>query len=196
MKLFKKDYSALSDEELVVWMAKGKKLAFDHLYERYAAAMHYFFQQKLKKDKEKAEDFVHDLFAKLIQKPESFDSSRIFKTWLYSVANNMVKNEYKKMQVRSNTQNGLEEDFGITDDSRGSLEILHWQNFEEKLEGVIEELDIKHSEVFQLRHLQEMSIKEIAEVLVINEGTVKSRLFHAHKKVAERMREFDPKNRR
>lgn len=196
MRLFRKDFSVYSDEELVVWMSKGKKDAFDQLYERYAAPMHYFFQQKLKRDKEKAEDFVHDLFAKLIQKPESFDPTRVFKTWIYSVANNMVKNEYKKMEVRSNTNNGLDENYGIEDEQRGSLEQLHWKNFELKLEGVIESLDVKHSDVFQLRHLQEMSIKEIAEVLLISEGTVKSRLFHAHKKVAERMQEFDPKYKR
>jgi RNA polymerase sigma factor (sigma-70 family) len=48
----------------------------------------------------KARDFTQDLFSKLIQKPDSFDENRSFKTWLYSIAHNMCKNEYAKMEVR------------------------------------------------------------------------------------------------
>ena len=196
MGLFNKDFSNNTDEELVVFLSKGKQRAFDELYARYSSNMLYFFMQKLKRDKEKAEDFTHDLFSKLIKRPESFDSSRNFKTWFYSVANNMVKNEYKRMEVRSNTHNGLNEDFGIESREEGSLDKVHWQDFSSKLSFVLSEIEDKHSEVFELRHLQEMQIKEIAEVLNISDGTVKSRLYHAHKKIAAKMSEYDPKIKR
>jgi RNA polymerase sigma-70 factor (ECF subfamily) len=56
----------------------------------------------------------------------------------------------------------------------------------------LDELDDKHKEVFSLRHIEGLSIKEIAEVLEINEGTVKSRLFYATKYLAESLKEFNP----
>jgi RNA polymerase sigma-70 factor (ECF subfamily) len=56
----------------------------------------------------------------------------------------------------------------------------------------LDELDEKHAVVFKMRHLDGLSIKEIAEIIEINEGTVKSRLFNATKKMAENLKEFNP----
>ena len=54
------------------------------------------------------------------------------------------------------------------------------------------ELDHKHREVFEMRHIQGLSIKEIAEILDISDGTVKSRLFYATKNLAEKLKEYNP----
>jgi RNA polymerase sigma-70 factor (ECF subfamily) len=53
-------------------------------------------------------------------------------------------------------------------------------------------MDEKHREVFALRHLEGLSMKEIAEVMEINEGTVKSRLFYATKFLAEKLKVYNP----
>src|SRR5690554_716463 len=103
MKIFGVKYKKQSDEQLVKLMSKGDERAFDEIYQRYGSKLAAYFTRKLKHDKEKGEDFMHDLFAKLIDRPELFDPTRSFKTWIYSVANNMCINEYKKMAVRSNT---------------------------------------------------------------------------------------------
>ena len=47
-------------------------------------------------DKEKAADFTQDLFLKVIEKVSSFNLDYCFKTWIFSIANNMCKNEYRK----------------------------------------------------------------------------------------------------
>jgi RNA polymerase sigma-70 factor (ECF subfamily) len=144
------------------------------------------------KDKEKAEDFVHDLFAKIINKPESFDVDRTFKTWIYSVANNMVKNEYKKQEVRKNTSNGLDNTFAVSDQNTNVLDEVQDLFFQNAFQNCLMDLDEKHKEVFSLRHLDGLSIKEIAEVLEISDGTVKSRLFYATKYLSESLKEFNP----
>jgi RNA polymerase sigma-70 factor (ECF subfamily) len=56
----------------------------------------------------------------------------------------------------------------------------------------LEALDQKHSEAFKLRHIEGLSIKEIAQVLEISEGTVKSRLFYATKYLAASLKDFNP----
>ena len=103
MRLIKPRYQEMTDESLMIAVSKGDQRAFDEIYQRYSSPLLGFFIRMLWKDREKAEDFVHDIFAKIIRKPELFDPKRSFKTWVYSVANNMCKNEYKKQEVRKNT---------------------------------------------------------------------------------------------
>ena len=65
--------------------------------------------------------------------------------------------------------------------------------FSAKLEEELDKLDPDHKATFVMRHHEDMAIKEIAAVFACSEGTVKSRIFYTLKKLAERMKEFDPK---
>lgn len=190
MSLLKPSYEDLSDEKLLSKMASGNQHAFDLIYKRYANALLNYFYRRMWKDREKAEDFVHDLFTKLIQKPELFDTTRSFKTWIYSVANNMCKNEYKKQEVRSNTTNGLEHYQAVSDQSHDSSIHAHFVIFGEEFQEKLNELDSKHRDAFLMRHVEGFSIKEIAETLQINEGTAKSRIFNATKQLANKLAHY------
>lgn len=192
MRILRTNYKSLSDEALMEAVSKGDKRAFDELYSRYASPLLGYFMRMMWKDREKAEDFVHDLFAKIIRKPEYFDPSRSFKTWVYSVANNMCKNEYKKHEVRKNTSSGLDQHFAVGDDSRNVMNEVQDMQFKDAFEDCLDLLDDKHKEVFVLRHVDGLSIKEIAECIEISEGTVKSRLFYATKYLAESLKEYNP----
>jgi RNA polymerase sigma-70 factor (ECF subfamily) len=192
MKIFRAQHNTFTDEELMQAISKGDKRAFDELYNRYAAALLRYFMRMLWKDREKSEDFVHDLFAKIVNKPEYFDPTRSFKTWVYSVANNMCKNEYKKAEARKGMSNGLDNHYALSDTSVNVMNEVQDSFFQEAFVKNLAELDDKHKEAFSLRHIEGLSIKEIAEVLEINEGTVKSRLFYATKYLAESLKEFNP----
>lgn len=176
----------------MIAIGKGDQRAFDEIYQRYSGPLLGYFIRMLWKDREKAEDFVHDIFAKIVRKPELFDPTRKFKTWLYSVANNMCKNEYKKQEVRKNTSNGLDEHYAVGDANTDVFSEVHDRFFREEFEECLSALDEKHSEAFKLRHIEGLSIKEIADVLEISDGTVKSRLFYATKYLAESLKEFNP----
>ncbi len=192
MRLVKPRYQDMTDESLMTAISKGDKRAFDQIYERYSGPLLGYFIRMLWKDREKAEDFVHDIFAKIIRKPELFDPSRSFKTWIYSVANNMCKNEYKKQEVRKNTSNGLDESYVVKDHNANVMSEVFDNQFRDEFEKSLEDLDLKHSEVFKLRHIEGLSIKEIAEILEISDGTVKSRLFYATKYLASSLEAFNP----
>lgn len=194
MQLFKPSYHSFSDEKLMLTLSKGDKRAFDELYARYAKALKGYFMRMLWKNESKSEDFVHDLFVKIIHNPESFDSNRSFKTWLYSVACNMCKNEYKKQEVRKGTSTGIDQFYSISDKGVDVLNEVQMSHFGTKFEKSMDELKTEHQEVFSLRHMDGLSIKEIAEVLEINEGTVKSRLFYATKQLADKLKEFNTVN--
>lgn len=194
MQLFKPSYHSFSDEKLMLTLSKGDKRAFDELYARYAKALKGYFMRMLRKNESKSEDFVHDLFVKIIHNPESFDSNRSFKTWLYSVACNMCKNEYKKQEVRKGTSTGIDQFYSISDKGVDVLNEVQMSHFGTKFEKSMDELKTEHQEVFSLRHMDGLSIKEIAKVLEINEGTVKSRLFYATKQLADKLKEFNTVN--
>ena len=189
MILFKKRYDSYLDEELMALLSKGDKRAFDELYNRYSSVLFGYFNKMLWRDREKAEDLVHDIFAKIIVNPLAFDVSRSFKTWLFAVACNMCKNEYKRKEVRKNTSIGIDSHISVSSDTNVLNEVqdrIFMSAFDESLI----QLDDKHRDVFTLRHLQGFSLKEIADVLEINEGTVKSRLFYATKQLAEKLKEY------
>lgn len=192
MKLLKPQHKSMSDEDLMKEISNGDKRAFDELYDRYSGPLMGYFFRMLWKDREKAEDFVHDLFAKIVRKPDLFDPSRKFKTWIYSVANNMCKNEYKRQEVRKNTSSGLDHTYNVGDGSTNVMNEVHESQFKQEFVKKLDELDGKHSEVFKLRHLEGLSIKEIAEVLEISDGTVKSRLFYATKYLAQSLEHYNP----
>jgi RNA polymerase sigma-70 factor (ECF subfamily) len=191
MQLFKPKYNSFTDEELMKALSKGDQRAFDELYKRFYGQLLGYFKNMLWGDREKAEDMVHDIFAKIIKNPDYFDSNRSFRTWLFSVASNMCKNEYKKQAVRKNTSTGVEDYRSISSSTNVLAEVQDIQ-FQQAFEENLAKMDEKHREVFALRHLEGLSMKEIAEVMEINEGTVKSRLFYATKFLAEKLKVYNP----
>ena len=189
MIIVKKRFDSLSDEDLMVQLSLVEKRAFDEIYLRYSGVLFGYFNKMLWQDKEKAQDMVHDLFAKLIVNPTAFDANRSFKTWLFTIACNMCKNEFKKIEVRKNVSNSLDQHYSLKSEDN-VLNTVQDKFFKVAFDESMESLDDKHREVFSLRHLQGLSMKEIADVLVINEGTVKSRLFYATKQLAEKLKDY------
>ncbi len=182
-----------SDEALMARAAKGDSKAFALIYDRYAGKMQWYFLKMLGKDAEKARDFTQDLFVKLAEKPHLFDTDKKFSTWIYSVAHNMCKNEYRKLSIRHHVKG---EDIGVEkrisdEHAKDPAMELDKNTFEQMLELELRLLDENHRTAFLLRYKEEMSIKEIAEIMGTSEGTVKSRLFYTVKKLSEKLRSFE-----
>jgi RNA polymerase sigma-70 factor (ECF subfamily) len=187
MRLFKKNYEKYSDEELMLLFIKGDRKSFEQIYIRYGNYLVNYFNRKLWQDRNKAEDFTQEIFGKIIDRPEMFDTSKKFKTWLFTVASNMCKNEYKRVEIRKSTRNDLPEGYeGVAKDELAD-NVLDKKTFAQNLNLELNKLKDKHKEVFMLRHFEGLSLKEIAVVLDINEGTVKSRLHNVTKTLASKL---------
>ena len=185
-------YSSHTDNELMQLIVERDSRAFSELYDRYNRMLVNYFYKMLWQDEEKAQDFMQDLFTKIVEKPKSFDIKRNFKTWMFSVANNMCKNEYRKQAVRKNTSYDLDENYQIKDTAMNAMDSLQDTQFSEKLNVELAKLDEKQKSTFVMRYFQEMSIKEIAETLQCSEGTIKSRLFYTLKKLTVSLKDFAP----
>lgn len=185
-------YTSYSDNELMQLVVDKDSRAFSELYDRYSQMLANYFFKMLWQDEEKTQDFMQDLFTKIIEKPHLFDLKRNFKTWMFSVANNMCKNEYRKQSIRKNTSYDMDEGYQIKDNQASALDSLQDSLFSEKLTQELELLDEKQKSTFVMRYFQDMSIKEIAQALDLSEGTVKSRLFYTLKKLTVSLKDFAP----
>lgn len=168
---------------------QGDHQAFTVLYDRYSPRMMAYFYRMLWNDKERAADMTQDLFTKLIKHSTSFDENKKFKTWIYSIAGNMCKNEYRHEEVKTRHKQSKGD---LPPSTTSPVELDH-ARFKEDLEERLKSLDHVKRSVFIMRFKQQLSIKEIADVMECSEGTIKSRIFYTLKELSDKLKEYDPK---
>jgi RNA polymerase sigma-70 factor (ECF subfamily) len=174
-------YNSTTDEHLMNAIHQGDTLAFNVLYQRYNKRLMYYFYRMLGNSSEKARDFLQDLFMKIIERPQLFDVSKRFSTWIFSVAHNMCKNEYRRMAVRSNMvfDEDIDQYSEINEASLRDMQITADQIFNE-----IDQLGELEKSAFLLYYREDFSLQEISKVLDLPEGTIKSKLFYTRKKLS------------
>lgn len=177
-------YEKMSDEHLMIAIHAGDSAAFNVLYQRYSKRLLYYFYRMLGNCREKSQDFLQDIFVKIIERPELFDAARRFSTWVFSVAHNMCKNEYRRVAVRSNTllETDIDQYPEISEPDLNELKITASQIFEQ-----INELGENEKATLLLYYREDFSLQEIGKILSMPEGTVKSKLFYARKKLLAKL---------
>jgi len=189
MSVFRKDISSLSDEALMQLLSSRRSNdALTELHARYSKKVLGFFIRMFQGDVDKAQDFVQDLFIRILEKQHLFNPEKKFYTWMFTIASNMCKTSFRKIRDLRIS----EDDYELNGQIIWNENALDKVMFRKVLKEVIENLEEHHRLTFSLRYMQEFSIKEIAEMTDTSEGTVKSRLFYATKKVAKELQEFNP----
>lgn len=182
--IFRKNNKAYTDSHLMQLIMAGDQAAFSELYLRYKSRMYYYFYRMLGNSADQANDFLQELFMKLIERPESYRPEFNFSTWLYSIANNMCKNEYRRRSIRMEYQAERSPMTPFESVNEAGIEP------EQVMEKVFQTLDLfgeEHRSAFLLHYREGFSVKEVAEILDLAEGTVKSRLFYTRKLLAEKL---------
>jgi len=181
-----KAYQDRSDEALMLLMQSGEEGAFNVLYERYGHRLYRYFYRMLGQDEALAGDCTQELFLRIIEKSEAFDPNRRFSTWAYAIAANMVKNEYRRRSRLPELQR-LPDD-GLPQDTATELfSRLDAGARRRLLEQAVQQLSEQQRECFLLRYQEELPIQEISQIVGCPEGTVKSRLHYALRKLNERL---------
>ncbi len=183
-----------SDEQLMVQImshhapssAKLAESALVELHARYSKKLLGYFIKMLNKDVDLAQDFVQEVFLKIMEKKHLFDPEKRFYSWVFAIASNMCKTAYRHhgKLVELNTETSK---LGVLDESK-----LEKKLFLAALQKSIDELEHYHKTVFVLRYLEHFSLNEIAEITESSLGTVKSRLFYATRKITESLKHYDP----
>jgi RNA polymerase sigma-70 factor (ECF subfamily) len=171
-------YGKKTDEDLMALLQRGDHRAFGHIYDRYAPRLKAFFVRMLWTDQELAEDQVHDLFSKIIDRPELFKEGYLFKSWVFQVASNMCKNAYRKRAFEQAYRNQLSRDgIGFASVEKELDEEIQMN----RLVTALEKMDEDLMALFLLRYQQDLSTAELARIFDVPEGTIKSRLYQVRK---------------
>jgi RNA polymerase sigma-70 factor (ECF subfamily) len=190
MSFFRKSYQTHTDQALLMLLKEGNERAFDALYDRYSKRLLYYFYKMLGRDEAKAQDFLQDLFLKIIEKNHLYNPDHSFETWIFSVAHNQCKNEYRRNTLQNSLFSIAETD-PVPDES---VEFTEWYDnelFEKLLQEELDAMDADQRTTFILRYQENLSLEQISQVLDCPVGTIKSRLFYAKKRLAARLKIFD-----
>jgi RNA polymerase sigma-70 factor (ECF subfamily) len=148
------------DERLLEGLQAGEESAYETLVERYQQPV-YNLVYRLLRDSEDASDVVQDVFLKVFRKVGSFRGESSLRTWVYRIAVNEVHNHSRWNGRHRRQEVGLEGD----DESRGYCDIL----------PAASESPFAYA-LIVLRDIEDLSYEEIAEILLVPIGTIKSRI--------------------
>lgn len=179
-----KPYVKYSDADLMRRVCNADKEAFNELYKRYSRPLLYYFYRMLGNSEEMAQDFLQDLFYKLVEKPHLYNPDQRFSTWLFSIAHNMCKNEYRRRAVRNHIF--LSEN--LVTYHTGEEDAPDLSTMVNMIYDELDNLGESHKTAFILRYREGFQVKEIGEILNLPEGTVKSRLFYARRILAGKLK--------
>ena len=170
-----------SDEAVIRRIADGDQPAMRILFARHRVAI-YRWLLRLVGDEALAEDLLSDVFLDVWRKAASFGGRSSVSTWLLAIA------RYKGLSARRRrTDAELNDELAssVADPSDDPELVLQKRNREELLRRSLARLSPEHGEVIDLVYYHGKSVKEVAEIVGINEATVKTRMFYARKKLAE-----------
>jgi len=169
--------SGHSDEQLASQVQKGDTQAFGVLVERYQAKMLRYARKFLLADN--SEDAVQEVFIKVYQNINSFDTGQRFSPWIYRIAHNEFINHLKK-SGREQLSFFDPDTFFPHPIAKETAEGETEKNEAKKtvLAG-LDKLDVKYREALVLFYLEELSYKEISDVLKVPVATVGVRIKRA-----------------
>lgn len=168
--------SSLSNDELMLRVSKkDDDRAFGELYHRHARRMMGFFFRQLNGDEALAADLTQDAFMRVWTARSKFTGSK-FRTWILTIAYNLVKNHYRHNEHEKQYEAFAKQTSEETAES-DVVEQLDKDAFDKALRQELEKLQPEGRLLFSLRFEEELSVPEIASLMALPEGTVKSRLY-------------------
>lgn len=181
----------LFEKRLIQGLKKKDAIAFEKFVEMYQKDI-YNLSLRFLGNEQDALDITQELFIKVLKKIDTFEGNSKLSTWVYRITVNYCKDFVKKNRRR--THISLDKPIGNADgDFLNEIEdggptpqtILEKKLENELLQNAIESLEGEQKEIIILRYINELSYSEIGEILKLPEGTIKSRLSRARKKLAE-----------
>lgn len=177
-----------SDEQLMLRVGAGSGAAFEELYRRYARRLQGFFFRQLGGDEEAAADATHDAFVRLYEARDRYVEGRRVDTWLFTIAYNLCRNRYRTNAYAADYLTTLDAEPVSTED----IEIeMDRETLRQALAKVLEGLAPPLRLLFSLRYEEELTVPQIASVLDIPQGTVKSRLHKTMLHIRRQLRDYE-----
>lgn len=177
--------------ELAVKAASGDESAFEDLVYATERTVYNMALRACGGDEHDASDLSQDIYIKLWRSLASFRGDSSFNTWLYRIVQNAAADRARKaarertVSLTAEAEDGEDgrDEIDIEDTSPTPEDALVESEANVGIMQALNKLSENHREIVTLRYLDGFSVLEIADILKIDEGTVKSRLFRAREKL-------------
>ena len=182
------DTRSLTDEQLVDLFREGHRQTFRVIVDRYRQELFHFLVRFVG-NRSTAEDVFQETFLKVYQSIDMVDTSRRFKPWLFTIAANKARDHLRRSDQRrfpqiSGPRSGNDDQPMEIFDLMGAdlplpEEQIEREETQQRVKEAVDQLPDHLREILLLAYFQRFSYKQIAQILAIPLGTVKSRLHAA-----------------
>lgn len=183
----------MNDRELIASIKSDKENAFRRLVEQHKQAV-YYLSLSLTGNHSDAEDLSQEVFIKVYQSIEKFRMDAKIQTWLYRITVNAFIDRKRKKVLTMTSYHEESNANESTDKSMPEMSIIgdperqtQARQIQTHIKGAMKHLSPKEKSAFVLRHYHDQPLKEIARLINVSEGTVKSLLFRAVKKMQKHL---------
>ncbi len=183
-----------AEQELIRRLALGDRAAFRELVETHKKRI--FFQAlDMVRNAADAEDISQDVFLKVFRSFGTFKRDAKLGSWLYRITyNTCIDHLRKKTVTPESMETGILEQkyqnnpqFGDPPSEMNPAALAEWKLLQVKIESVLTKISPQERAVFLMRHREDLSLKEIADILELSVGSVKSYLFRAIRKLQKEL---------
>jgi len=184
------------ERALLKGLCSGEEAAYELLIDRFERPV-FNLVSRLTDDRADAADVVQEVFLKVFRNVGSFRGDSSLKTWIYRIAVNEARNHRRWFSRHRKQEVGLEAGLGqsngcldwLTDPGRSPLEQTLDHEIQAVVEAALGELNGNFRAALVLREIEGLSYEEIAEILEISLGTVKSRILRGREALRGRLAE-------
>jgi RNA polymerase sigma-70 factor (ECF subfamily) len=179
----------LTDKELVE-SAKKDPETFGFLMERYQGPLFHYIRRLTQLPKDDAEDLLQEVFIKVYQKLNEYNTDLKFSSWAYRIAHNHVIDYFRKVSARPKIS--ALEDYEWEKIVNSSIHLekdLMNKDCARKIKECIQELPLKYKEVLILRFVEEKEYEEIMDILQKPKGSVATLIARGKESLKEKMKE-------
>ena len=198
-RMSSKAHEVALDRVLIDRFRNGDASAFDEMVTRYWDRIFSMVHQLLRNQQD-AEEVTQDAFVRAHRGLVNFRGESAFSTWLYQIATNLARNRYwywwrrkRDKSVSFDAPIGAENDLTLADAIPAEIEtpgdITVTAEFVNRIGQSMDRLSAKHREILVLPNIKNLSYEEIAAILGISVGTVKSRIARARESLRAKLGE-------
>jgi RNA polymerase sigma-70 factor (ECF subfamily) len=180
----------LADEDLVRQCREGSQAAFTEIVRRYKDRVHWLIRRMVGGPDD--EDLTQEVFIRAYQAMADLRTGATLRTWLFRIAHNLCATELKK-RVRRGTHLSIEDEgeermHRLLPESHGRLdEEFEKREFQVAVRALVERLPAQYREVLTLHYVNQVMYEEIADIMGIPLGTVKTHIHRAKLRLRDLM---------
>ncbi|HKJ45314.1 MAG TPA: sigma-70 family RNA polymerase sigma factor [Balneolales bacterium] len=176
--------SSREDAILVEQAISGDEKAYNKIVEKYHRALYYHIS-KMIRNNDIVEDLIQEIFSKAFSNIGSYNTNYAFSTWLYRIATNHTIDYLRKKKLNTYSidepisTKGGDMKMELPDETQKTDDMVIRKQRHNIIKEAMRQLPDKYRRVIEMRHMEEKSYQEIADILDLPLGTVKAHIFRA-----------------